>query len=87
MPEMDGLEALKRLLELTPNLQVIFLTGYATVQTGVEAVKLGAMDILEKPAQLPKLMESIQRAGAKKVLLVEKQIDEEPRRILQTKAW
>ncbi len=87
MPKMDGLETLKHLLELNPKLQVILLTGHATVQTGVEAMKLGAMDVLEKPAQFQTLMEKIQRAGAQKMVLVEKQREEEIRRILQTRAW
>ena len=87
MPKMDGLETLEHLLELNPNLQVILLTGHATVQTGVEAMKLGAVDVLEKPAQFQDLMEKIHKAGAKKMLLVEKRSEEEIKRILQTKAW
>ncbi|MEE4242980.1 MAG: response regulator, partial [Desulfopila sp.] len=46
MPEMDGIETLKRLKEKNPDLQVILLTGHATVQKGIEAMKLGALDLL-----------------------------------------
>ena len=52
MPEMDGLETLKRLLKKQPNLQIIVLTGQASVAKGVEAMKMGAVDFLEKPAKI-----------------------------------
>lgn len=87
MPEMDGMETLGCLLEDNPDLQVILLTGYATLQKGVEAMKLGAMDFLEKPAELKKLMEKIQKAKANKMLLVEKHVEEKIRAILETKGW
>jgi len=51
MPGVDGLEALKALKERRPELQVILLTGHASVQKGIEAMKLGATDFLEKPAE------------------------------------
>jgi len=46
MPEMDGLETLKIIKEKNPDLQVILLTGHATVEKGIEEMKLGAMDLL-----------------------------------------
>ena len=46
MPEMDGLQALERLKAINPDLQVILLTGHATVEKGVQAMKLGATDVL-----------------------------------------
>ena len=85
MPGMDGIETLKHLLEANPDLQVILLTGYATVQKGIEAVKLGAMDFLEKPADIQKLMEKIQEAKANKMLLVETRMEERIKGILETK--
>jgi DNA-binding NtrC family response regulator len=87
MPEMDGMETLKQLLEAHPDLQVILLTGYATVQKGIEAMKLGALDFLEKPPDLQKLMEQIHQAKAKKMLLVEKRMEEKIRGILESKSW
>ena len=56
MPEMDGLETLKQLKEINPDLQVILLTGHGTVDKGVEAMKLGAMDFVEKPADFHDLL-------------------------------
>ncbi|MHC4177934.1 MAG: response regulator [Planctomycetota bacterium] len=87
MPDMDGIETLKRLVQDNPDLQVILLTGYATLQKGVEAMKLGAMDFLEKPAEIQKLMEKIQLAKANKMLLVEKRMEEKIKGILETKSW
>lgn len=49
MPGMDGVEVLKRAKEMFPDLPVIMMTAYATVETAVEAMKVGAMDYLMKP--------------------------------------
>jgi DNA-binding NtrC family response regulator len=76
MPGMDGLEALERMKEKRPELQVILLTGHATVEKGVEAIKLGAMDLIEKPADLEALGEKIKKAKQKKMLIVEKANEE-----------
>ena len=87
MPEMDGLEALKRIKEKNPDLQVILLTGHATVEKGVEAMKLGAMDLIEKPADLSTIIDRIKRAKAEKIILVEKKSEQRIRDILSRKAW
>ncbi|MHC4787279.1 MAG: response regulator, partial [Planctomycetota bacterium] len=87
MPGMDGMETLKRLLKDKPDLQVILLTGYASLEKGIEAVKLGAMDFLEKPAEIQKLMEKIEKAKANKMLLVEEQSEERLKGILKSKSW
>jgi DNA-binding NtrC family response regulator len=72
MPGIDGLEALKQIKERRPEIQVILLTGHATVEKGVEAIKLGAMDFVEKPANLEALEEKISKAHKQKMLIVEK---------------
>jgi len=87
MPEMDGLEALKLIKEKKPESQVILLTGHATVDKGIEAMKLGAMDFLEKPADLSQLTEKIKKAHAKKMIIVEKQIEEKVKKVLRTMGW
>lgn len=87
MPEMDGIETMRRLLDENPDLQVILLTGHATLQKGVEAMKLGAVDFLEKPAEIQKLMEKIEEAKATRMLLVEKRVEEKIKDILETKWW
>ncbi|MCU0579372.1 MAG: response regulator [Desulfobacterota bacterium] len=87
MPGVDGLEALKILKEKKPELQVILLTGHASVEKGIEAMKLGAMDFLEKPADLSQLTDKIKKAQAKKMLIVEKQKEEKIKKILEEKGW
>ena len=87
MPGVDGLEALKILKAKRPELQVILLTGHATVEKGIEAMKLGAMDFLEKPADLSLLTEKIKKAQAKKMLIVEKQNEDKIKKILEEKGW
>ncbi len=87
MPGMDGIETLKQLLQKNPDLQIILLVGRATIKKGVEAIKLGAMDFIEKPAEFEKLMELINKAAAKKMLLVEKNMEEKMSAILKQKGW
>lgn len=72
MPGMDGIDALKAIKEKRPEMQVILLTGHGTVETGVEAIKLGAMDFIEKPADIETLNEKIKKAKQQKMLIVEK---------------
>ncbi len=64
MPEMNGLETLARLKETRPTLQIIVLTGQASISEGIEAMQLGAMDFLEKPIDIQVLTEKIQEAAA-----------------------
>jgi len=72
MPGIDGLETLNLIKEQRPEVQVILLTGHATVEKGVEAIKRGAMEFVEKPADLEFLTEKIESAREKKMLIVEK---------------
>ena len=83
MPGMDGMEALKTIKSKKPELQIILLTGYATVEKTVEAMKVGATDFLEKPADIEALAEKIKKAKAEKMLIVEKQTEEKIKDILQ----
>ena len=87
MPEMDGIEALKAIKKINPDMQVILLTGHATVEKGIEAMKLGAMDLIEKPADIETIAEKIKKAQANKMILVEKKTEKKIRQIMSTKAW
>jgi len=87
MPGLDGIATLERLKQLDPDLQVILLTGHATVPRSVEAMKLGAADLLEKPTDFAELLQKIRDAGAKKAVLVEKRRAEEVAEILMTRGW
>ena len=66
MPEMDGLETLKRLRQMDPEVAVIVLTGYGTSGEVAQALALGARDYLVKPADLDMLLERIDEAIAAK---------------------
>ena len=87
MPDMDGLETLKQLKEMNPDLQVILLTGHGTIDKGVEAMKLGAMDFVEKPADFQELLEKIRKAKDKRMLLVTKRHEERVKEIMKSKPW
>lgn len=63
MPGMGGLELVKRLHLLSPELSMVVLTGYAAVQTAVEAIKLGARHYLPKPAKAAQIWEAFERVG------------------------
>jgi len=65
MPGMDGIATLRALQDINPDVQVVLLTGRGTVKKGVEAMKLGAMDFLEKPVDIEVLMDKIREAKAK----------------------
>ena len=87
MPEMDGLETLNRLLAKQPALQVIMLTGRGTIQQGVEAVKMGAADFLEKPAEIETLVSKIEAAHSKKVDRFEEELNKKISDITKKKSW
>jgi len=87
MPGMGGLETLRQLRAENPDLQVIILTGHASLEKGVEAIKEGALDFLEKPVDINKLMAKIGEAKQKKVLLIEKKAEEKVRDLLNSKGW
>ena len=87
MPGMDGLEVLSAIKQRNPDIQVILLTGHATLEKGIEAMKLGAMDFIEKPADIQVLTEKIRQAQSQKMILVEKKIEQKIKKIIQEKAW
>lgn len=69
MPEMDGIEVLKAARDISPETEVLIVTGYATIDTAVEAIKLGAFDYLEKPVSPPQLLVATARALERKHLV------------------
>jgi DNA-binding NtrC family response regulator len=87
MPGFDGIETLKRLKKANPDLQIILLTGHGSIREGVEAMKHGALDFLEKPADFDDLLEKINNAKANRMLLVDKRVEENITDILKNKYW
>jgi two-component system nitrogen regulation response regulator NtrX len=62
MPEMDGLETLRRVKELVPYTQVMMMSGHGSIETAVKAIKLGAYDYIEKPLSLENVTLRVQHA-------------------------
>jgi DNA-binding NtrC family response regulator len=62
MPDMTGLELLKRARQQHPNLQVVLMTAYGTIQTAVEAMRAGAFDFLTKPLDMEVLRKVVRSA-------------------------
>ncbi|MEH0020778.1 MAG: response regulator [Desulfobacter sp.] len=66
MPGMGGEEALQHIKQKHPLVEVIMLTGHATVASGIEGMKLGAFDYLTKPCELDVLLAKVDEAATKK---------------------
>jgi DNA-binding NtrC family response regulator len=73
MPRMDGMELLRRVRERPNPPEVIMLTGHATVETAIEAMKLGAYDYLTKPYHITELDALVKQAAEKRRLRVDNQ--------------
>jgi DNA-binding NtrC family response regulator len=87
MPGRDGIDTLKELLVINGDLQVILLTGHATVDKGVQSIKLGARDFLEKPLDFEKLLQKIASAAAAKFRIDQQKSKQNINDILKKKGW
>jgi DNA-binding NtrC family response regulator len=68
MPGMDGIEVLRRIKARQPLVEVIMLTGHASVEAAIGGIELGAFDYLMKPVEFDELLYKIQDAHRKKSL-------------------
>ena len=66
MPGMDGIETLREIKKEHPLVEVIMLTGHATVESAIEGMKFGAFDYLMKPCELEDLIAKVQEAVVKR---------------------
>jgi DNA-binding NtrC family response regulator len=87
MPGEDGISVLRKIKELKPLVEVIMLTGHATVETAIEGMKLGAFDFLIKPTETEELVEKINRAFGRKSEQDERIREAEVERIVKTRGW
>ena len=71
-PGLDGIETLKRIKTEFPLVEVIMLTGHATVESAIEGMKLGAFDYLMKPCDIDDLVAKVDQAAARKQVHEEK---------------
>lgn len=62
MPKMDGIDVLTKIKEQDPKIEVIMITGYGTLETSMEAMKLGAYDYITKPFDLDYVKNLVKRA-------------------------
>jgi DNA-binding NtrC family response regulator len=66
MPGMDGIDTLKAIKAAHPMIEVVMLTGHATVESAIEGMKYGALDYLMKPCEMEILLTKLQDAKEKK---------------------
>lgn len=74
MPMMDGVEVTKAVKHMRPDIDVIIITGYASVETAVETMKYGAMDYVQKPFTEDELLEFVKKALIKRQDKIQKQL-------------
>jgi len=72
MPGVDGIATLREIKREFPLVEVIMLTGHATIETGIEGMRLGAFDYLMKPCDIEVLLAKVQEAKTKKAAHEEK---------------
>jgi two-component system, NtrC family, nitrogen regulation response regulator NtrX len=74
MPRMDGMEAIEKIQNLTPDTPVVMISGHGNIDTAVEAVKKGAFDFIQKPPDLNRLLITLRNALDKSSLITEKKV-------------
>ncbi|MBN1615249.1 MAG: sigma-54-dependent Fis family transcriptional regulator [Deltaproteobacteria bacterium] len=74
MPGMDGMEVLREVKQLNPEIDVVIITAYGTIETAVEAMKAGAIDYITKPIEFDDLLMQVERVAERRVLLRENEI-------------
>ena len=87
MPGMDGLEVLRKMKDEAPDTEIIMLSGHGSIKASTEAIKLGAGDFLEKPLELGTLLEKIDEAKDKRIILLQERSQKQIEDILKTKGW
>lgn len=75
MPGMDGMEVLRRVSEIRPEIRVIMMTAYGTIDSAVEAMKLGACDFIQKPFVPDEIRDLVSRVMDREKLSEQKALD------------
>ena len=71
LPDLEGIEVMKRAKEIRPTVEVIVITGHGTVEKAVEAMRLGAYDFIEKPLDRNALVKAVSKAVEKQKMAEE----------------
>lgn len=87
MPGRDGVETLREIKRIKPLIEVIMLTGHATIESGIQGLKLGAYDYLMKPTDTEDLVAKILRAYARKSEQEERIRRAEIDKIIARRGW
>ncbi len=87
MPGKDGIEVLREIKQINPLVEVIMLTGHATVDVAIEGMKVGAHDFLMKPTDTTDLIAKITTAHQKKAGHEERIRQAEIQNIIERKGW
>ncbi|OGU58648.1 MAG: histidine kinase [Ignavibacteria bacterium RBG_13_36_8] len=74
MPEMDGVDVTKAVKHIRPDIDIIIITGYATVETAVECMKFGAMDYVQKPFTEDELLDFVKKSLIKRQDRIQKEL-------------
>jgi two-component system NtrC family response regulator len=74
MPGMDGLQVLKEVKRINPEIDVVIITAYGTIETAVEAIKVGAIDYITKPVELDELLLLVERVAERRKLIRENEL-------------
>lgn len=74
LPDLTGIEVMKKIKEENPHISAIMLTAYGNVENAVQAMKLGAVDFLNKPVELSILKEVVSKACMNRELMVENEL-------------
>lgn len=74
MPGMDGMQVLKEVKKINPEIDVVIITAYGTIETAVDAMKAGAIDYITKPIDFDELLILVDRVSERRVLIRENEI-------------
>ncbi|HNY73789.1 MAG TPA: sigma-54 dependent transcriptional regulator, partial [Syntrophales bacterium] len=74
MPGMDGMQVLTAVKEINPEIDVVIITAYGTIETAVEAMKAGAIDYITKPIEFDELLLLVERVAERRILIKENEI-------------
>jgi DNA-binding NtrC family response regulator len=74
MPGMDGMEVLRQIKAINPEIDVVIITAYSTIETAVGAMKAGAIDYITKPIELDALLILVDRVAERRILIRENEL-------------